>query len=143
MHFVFMPYGKRDHVERLLKELESKWFTLPMTKGDEVKKLWLEPQVRILPFGLIDYVFPRESINLVLNTLISEDNRYQIPKSVLAVLRKTLGLKKIPEYSKENKMLSCLDSGSIFVNVIPIGIKEDADIVGTKQDDLGYTHEAI
>lgn len=139
-----MPYGKRDHVEKLLRELESKWYKLPMYKdGNKVKELWLEPQIRLLPFGIVEYIFPRESLDMVLSTLIVEENRYSIPSTVLRVIRKMLKLKKIPSFDNKQKMLSCLDSGSISVNIIPLGIREDTDIVGTKEDDLGLTHEAI
>lgn len=143
MHFVFMPYGKRDHVEKFLRELESKWYTLRMVKNDQTKDLWLEPQIRILPFGLIDYVFPREHLDMILTSLIREDNRYRIPNTILKILRKVLGLKPIPKYNSDKKMLSCLDSKSVYVNIIPLGVKDDADIIGTKEDDLGWTHEAI
>lgn len=146
MHLAFIPYGDRRHVERLLQDLENKWAFMTMTKGDQKKQIPLQTQVRQLPLGVYEFIFPREIRDQVLTAMVKdgETNRYQIPTFYLNRLRKLLRLKPIPkEYDKSKAFLCAAISPEVAVNIIPLGIREDTDIVGTKELDNGWTHEAI
>ena len=68
-HASFIPYGERSGVERLLRDMESQKHLMPMTKGKKKKAVWIPGQIRDLPFGLKEYVFPKESLDKVLRTL--------------------------------------------------------------------------
>lgn len=139
MHFAFMPYGERGSVEKLLRDMESQKHILMMYQDKEKKGIWINGQIRLLPFGVVEYIFPKESLDVVLNTLIVEENRYNIKDFMFSMLRKVLHLKKIPKYSKENKLVWIKDN----VNIIPLGIREDSDYYETGGEYVGWTHEAL
>jgi len=133
MHVVFMPYGTRSEVELLLRDMESQSYWLPFKEGGGI---WIKGAVRILPFGVYEYIFPRASADVVLNTLIFDKDVYNLGKSVLFFIRKFIKCEAIPEYKQEQKFIWVKDN----VNIIPIGIRKDIDLF----DDLvKSTHEAL
>ena len=133
MHAIFMPYGKRSEVELLLRDMEAQKHYLINSDGTGQ---WIQGQVRVLPFGVYEYVFPKEDIDAVLHTLDFECNKYSLGKYVLMLLRKSINGKKIPEYKKDKHYLWIKDN----VNIIPIGVRYDADILDPF---INKTHEAI
>jgi len=141
MHVAFIPYGNRKEVEELLRDMESQKHKMLMTKGKEKKELWVTPQIRILPFGVYEYVFPKEELDAVLTSLDFgiPKNRYQIPNLYLSVLRKILKLKPCPKFDNSKKFLWLRE----HVNIIPLGVRYDVDIVGQHDLDKGWTHEAL
>jgi len=141
MHFSFMPYGKRELVERLLRDMEAQKHILPMTKGKKKQGIWIDAQIRVMPFGVYEYVFPKEDLNKVLATFYSGvwSGDYAVSKTKLAIMRKVLKLKPIPKFKKDQKYLW----RKHYVSVIPIGIREDVEIVGDGEIDKGWTHEAL
>lgn len=128
-----MPYGKRSEVELLLRDMEAQKHYLINSDGTGQ---WIQGQVRVLPFGVYEYVFPKEDIDAVLHTLDFECNKYSLGKYVLMLLRKSINAKKIPEYKKDKYYLWIKDN----VNIIPLGIRYDADILDPL---INKTHEAI
>ena len=139
MHVSFIPYGKRECVEKFLRELEAQKHELRMYKGDEEKSIFIDAQVRVCPFGIYEYVFPKEDIDIVLNTLgFSEKAPYRLGAKA-TILRKLFGYKKAPNFNKEKTYMWIKE----HVSIIPIGIKEDSEIVGELELDKGWTHEAI
>jgi len=139
MHFAFIPYGKKKEVELLISDMEAQKHILKMWKGKEVKKIWIQGQVRVLPFGIYEYVFPREDLDLVLNTFSANENRYPIPKIALVPIKKFLNLKSIPEFKKDKCMLWIRE----HVNVISLGIREDYNIIDDLEEYRGWEHEAL
>lgn len=142
MHFAFIPYGKRSEVELLFRDMEAQKHFLKISKDGVEKGMWIQSQIRLMPFGIVEYVFPKEDVDIVLNTLIGAkgaEDRYNLNKFFMGVVRKMLRLKPIPEYKKEKKMLWIKDN----VNIIPLGIREDTDITDDHGDFIGWTHEAI
>ena len=141
MHFAFIPYGKRSEVELLLRDMEAQKHKLNLYNDKEelVKTIWIQGQVRELPLGVIEYVFPKEDLDNVLNTLIGLDH-YELPKVVLASIRKFYKLEKIPKFKDTNKYLWIKD----HVNIIPIGIRKDTDNQPEEKGDYeGLHHEGI
>lgn len=140
MHFLFIPYGKRSCVDKLLNQMEFEKHVMPFTHPEkEEKKMWIEPQIRLCPLGVIEYVFPRESLDAVLATLDADIDRYKLGKTKMAMLRTIFKASKIPSFSKERKFLWDMES----VNIIPIGIREDGTFTEVTGPFEGYTHEAI
>jgi hypothetical protein len=139
MHFAFIPYGKKSEVELLISDMEAQKHILKMWKDVEVKNIWIQGQVRVLPFGIYEYVFPREDLDIVLNTFSANENRYQIPKIALVPIKKFLSLKKIPEFKKDKVMLWVRE----HVNIVPLGIREDFNIIDNLETYRGWEHEAI
>lgn len=139
MHFSFIPYGKREAVERFLRDMEAQKHLLKMTKDGQEKSIYIDAQVRMLPFGVFEYVCPKEDKNIVLTTLgFSTPMPYNISKRIL-VLRTLLRYKKAPKFTEGKKYLWNRE----HVSIIPIGIREDRELVGSLELDEGFTHEAI
>lgn len=139
MHFSFIPYGKRDLVEKLLRDMEAQKHALIMTKDGKEKTIWIDSQIRIVPGGIIEYVCPKEDINLVLNTLGANQKVPYGMGKILSIVRKVFKYKKIPKYSDDRKFLWNRE----HVSILPIGIREDGELVGELELDKGWTHEAI
>ena len=146
MHVSFIPYGERSGVERTLREMEGQKHLMPMWKKKDKKIMhrgaWIPGAIRDLPFGIKEYVFPKESLDMVLRTLGKSGDEYGISfkKPIMAVLRKLLKLKKIPKYEEEGQVYLW---NKAFVNFTVLGIREDGDIVGEYIDDKGWTHEGL
>lgn len=144
MHAIFIPYGKRSEVNLLLRDMEAQKHLLKFSKGDEEKKVWIESQIRVLPFGIYEYIFPKEDIDVVLNTLNFKSDetigRFEIGKLKKWLLKTLLKCEKIPKYKEERKYLWLKDN----VNIIPLGIRHDAeDLIEIAGEHEGWIHEAI
>ncbi len=143
MHISFIPYGERSGVEKLLRDMESQKHLMPMTKGKKKKGAWIPGQIRYLPFGVIEYVCCKESLDMVLRTFeASKTGEYGVgfKRLVYPFLRKLLKLKPIPEYEKKGNIYLWTKT---FVSVIVIGIREDGEVLGEYIDDKGWTHERL
>ena len=143
MHISFIPYGERTGNERLLREMEAQKHLLPMTKGKKKKAAWIPGQIRDLPFGVKEYVIPKESLDMVLRTFeASKTGEYGVgfKRLVYPFLRKLLKLKPIPKYEKKGEIYLW---NKTFVSIIVLGIREDGEIVGEYVDDKGWTHERL
>ena len=143
MHISFIPYGERSSVERVLRDMEAQKHLMTMKKGKEHKGVWIPGQIRELPLGIKEYVFPKESLDIVLRTMGDSGNgEYGISFKGLAYpfLRKLLKLKPVPKYEKKGETYLW---GKAFVSMIVLGIREDSEIVGIFIDDKGWTHEAL
>ena len=145
MHVIFIPYGIKHAVDTFIKELECQKFPLKLTKeGEPDKVLWIQGSVRLLPFGVIEYVFPRESLDVVLKTLDFDVVQYPQHQGIklqaaLLFLRKFLFAKPIPKFKTEQHFLWIKD----HVSLIPIGIREDGNLTETAGENAGWSHEAI
>jgi len=143
MHAVFIPYGVIHCVEDFLRDLRTSNFLFPMIneKTGEKKTIWIKGGLRIGPFGVWEYVFPRAYEAQVLTSLdFGCDVPYNLGGLRMSVLRKVLKCQKAPKkFDTSQKMLWVRDN----VTIIPIGVRYDKEIVGSKKEDDGYTHEAI
>jgi len=147
MHIAFIPYGARTEVERFMRDVESQKFQLKLwnNKGEE-KHVWVNGQIRELPFGVKEIVFPREYKDIVMSTLLThtapnrQRNHYAY-KPIIALLRKGLKLEAFTsEYDKSQRLLWDME----YVSIIPLGIRKDVDLTECK--DMGYKgwdHEAL
>jgi len=136
MHAVFIPYGNREWVERFLRQIESQWFNLLMKKGKEEKNVALKANIRVLPFGAYEVIFPREYKDRVCSTLQFGNDRYDLGLKN-SILRRIFKCKK-PKFKQTQPLLWFDEITEQSVNIIPVGIREDTDI-----EDKGWTHEAI
>jgi len=149
MHFAFIAYGARQEVERLMRDIESQKFQLKLSKKGEMDKAeWVIGQVRELPFGVKEIIFPKEYLNLVLATMTANTapnrlsyNRSKAYKLVQTGFRKALGLRKLPkDYDKSVKLLWAIE----YVSIIPIGLRDDAQLEEMKSGEYnGWVHEAL
>ncbi len=142
MHFAFIPYGAMSELRLLLRDMQSQKFMMRMHKeGEKDKGVYISGQVRTLPFGVMEYVFPKEYLPMVLNTLCKQEpNRYNVPKVFRAIIRKALKLKPIPKYSDKEKLIWICEN----VSILPLGIREDSELAEPKDAGYkGWLHEAI
>lgn len=146
MHFVFIPYGVRSEVEVLLRCMESQMHQFPIWKGKKKKFIHVQGTIRILPFGVYEYVFPRENMDVLLHTLMpTGPARYDVGKLRTTILRKILKVEKMPEWYKEtpkNKRQKFLWMKQ-NVNIIPIGIRDDGDTKTKNNEYENWEHEAL
>ncbi len=144
MHVSFISYGERGCVERMFRDMEAQKHLMPMTKGKKKRGVWIPGAIRELPFGVKEYVFAKESLDMVLRTLdaAKDSGSYGIRFKgvVLATLRKLIKLKPIPKYDKEGDIYLW---GKAHVSIVVLGIREDTDIIGIYIDDKGWKHEAL
>lgn len=143
MHVSFIAYGERGCVERLLRDMESQKHLLTMIKGKKKQGAWIPGQIRYLPFGVMEYVFPKENLDMVLRTFnATEKGVYGVSfkRLVYPFLRKCLKLKPIPKYEKKGEVYLW---GKLFVSLIVLGIREDGETIGKYVDDKGWTHEGL
>ncbi len=123
--------------------MEAQKHLMPMTKGKKKMGTWMPGQIRILPFGVMEYVFPKESLDRVLRTLKDKEGGLygvKFKRLVMPTLRKLLKLKPIPKYEKEGELYMW---SKAFVSLVVLGIREDGEIVGEYINDKGWTHEAL
>jgi len=143
MHAVFMPTGIVSEVEHLKKEMECQKFKLIITSPDkkETKEIWIQGLLRIGAFGVWEYVFPREYLDVVLTTLTFHERAYskKIGNTRYNLLRKILACDKIPKFKTDSKLL-WLKTNVAF---IPIGVRYDRDIEENEGELKGWTHEGI
>lgn len=148
MHIIFLPYGKRSEVELLLRDMEAQKHLMPMKKGEEKKNVWVQGVIRVLPFGVYEYIIPKESADSVLNTLDfgcditskKQKYTYRVKPLQMALIRKFLRCKKNDKFDTSQRYLWIKEN----VNIIPIGIREDGEITeGENMQYSGWTHEAL
>ena len=142
MHVSFIAYGARNWVEHLYRDMEAQKFQLRVFKdGEADKAMWLQGVLRLLPGGIMDYVFPKEYADIVLHTLTDNKapNRYKVPPLFMKMLVKGLGLKPIPSYKKDEKLLWI----SEHVSIIVLGMREDSILQETKGSYAGWSHESL
>ncbi|KKL81659.1 hypothetical protein LCGC14_1992570 [marine sediment metagenome] len=143
MHISFIPYGERSCVERMLRDMEAQKHLMPMTKGKKKQGVWMPGQIRHLPFGVYEYVFCKESLDMVLRTFNATKfgtHGINYQRLVYPFLRKVLKLKPIPKYEEKGDVFLW---SKIFVGTIVLGIREDGELKGKYIDDKGWLHEAL
>jgi len=151
MHAIFIPYGIKDKVDLFVRDMQSQKFQLPVYSPDkkETKTIWMQGSLRILPFGVMEYVFPKESMDLVLTTLRFMKSEHPntkglrtsyVPPFILNRMRKLLKADEIPDFKSDMSLIWAMND----VAIIPIGIRKDGDILEPANAPLaGWSHEAI
>lgn len=144
MHAIFMIYGMRSTVEHTLRDMEAQKHRMPMYKeGEKDSSTLMNAQVRLLPFGVYEYVFPKEDRDIVLATLGFHLNPpYNIDKVKMVMLRKALHAEKIPTDIKTDNMLPWVMRD---ISIIPIGIRMEgeAPVEELQGEWAGWNHERI
>jgi len=153
MHLVFMPYGIKNMLDFVIEDLNHKYLPLRLYKeGEEDKYLLTQTQIRMLPFGLYELVFPKEFMNEVFSALKIDDNipyKSELNKKFMGftpikLLQKFLKLKPIPEYKQVKHPNFPIPEFKTYVPFIPIGIREDSGMTEPKGSKFeGWKHEAI
>ncbi len=152
MHVIFMPYGKIEWVEVFLNDIRAQKGNIKTTSpdGKESINYVTQFQLRVLPFGFYEVVFPKEYRDTILTTLNfpHKDNiysdRYKIPNFFMKKIREVLQCEEAPtEFDRKEAFywVKGIDLSHTDVFILPIGIREDIMIADNKIK--GWTHEAI
>tara|TARA_Y100000310_G_scaffold58013_1_gene53171 strand:+ start:2763 stop:3239 length:477 start_codon:yes stop_codon:yes gene_type:complete len=158
MHAVFIPYGKLTELQFFYRDAESQKYLWRMWQGDKenptkLQHIYLGGGLRTLPFGIMEYCFPQEHVDIVLNTLkfdfegkaYTASKHGKIPYSKIIgrarmlFLRKLAGCEPIPEFKRGRVMPWTMQN----IKIIPLGVRYDCDMTETSGDFAGWTHEAI
>lgn len=145
MHVIFLIYGMKQRVDECLADMMAQKHLLKVTSpdGKQNKGVWMQSQIRYLPFGVYEYVFPKEDLDVVLTTLEADQSGHGSlgieQKFIFKLLRKALKAKPIPEYKKDNAYMWVKKD----VAIMCIGIREDGVIEEPIGEFKGWYHEAI
>ena len=121
-------FAMRGHLhwgERFIKELGSRYLPFKIYNPEKKEMEDRIFEMRVSPIQLYDCVFPEEHFDAVANTIFSGGKGDTInPKlnKYFWMLRKALGLKKMPEYKKDTRLSMSLP---VACEMIAIGVKED------------------
>ena len=148
MHVAFIPYGIKHCVDTLFRDMQAQKFNMIMHSpdGKTTKGIMIQGSLRYLPFGVMEYVFPKENADAVMTTLkfnepLEAKSRFPLPKMILNRIRKAISLEPVPENFNTSQKYPWIIN---HVNIIPLGIRKDAEgikePVGEWKD---WTHEAI
>ena len=161
MHAVFMVYGLHNLVEEFKWELTTTKLPLKLWQIDENGKrvdkgaTTMQCQLRVLPGGFLDFVFPREFKASVLKGLkfyqkdgghlnFQADMEYSVMGFKIKpfeYLRKGLKLDDVPALTEEEEkegaypFMFCQN-----ISIIPVGLRNDSDI---EEPNGRLWHEAI
>jgi len=143
MHVVFIPYGIKQAVDHLLMDMQAQKFPMPVYSpdGKEKKEVWIQGALRLAPFGIYEYVFPKEQKDVVLTTLrFNEKIPYNIKPVYLKMVKNALHIKEPGEFKTDQRLMWIMDNTSI----IPLGIREDSVIEEPETSSIPkWTHEAV
>lgn len=150
MHAIFMVYGKKECVDYLIRDMTSQKLPLRFYKKDadgkviEEKNTWIDCQVRVLPFGLYEFVFPKEFMNKVLTSLwFGRPIAYNLDAEIkfmgikikpLDYVKKFLRIEDAPKFDNSQTLIWWEQ----HIGIIPIGIRYDTEL-----KDGEWFHEAI
>ena len=156
MHAVFIPYGHEYWTQWFLMQLMSQKLTLRVYNKEtgEEKHIFVDCQLRRLPGGIYEFVFPKEHKDVVFSSLDFDKvghGSFDPEKEI------NFGLIKIKpiDYLRKFLKIEYVDPASIkkegilpwrreFVSIIPLGMREDGEIQVKGDGDLGgWWHEAI
>ncbi len=122
MDFYFMTRGDKDCVAKFANELSAQRFYWN-AKDDKGKKQKLVVAATLQPIQLWNLGFPEENLDLVLNSLdpqkVSHGEGVKLP---MAMIRKALGAKKVPECKDKTKAFPIYKK---HVQILGIGVRED------------------
>ena len=141
MHVAFIPYGIKSAIDHFLMDMQAQKHQFRMYKeGKKDLSIWLQGSVRILPFGIYEYVFPKEDLDMVLTTLrFNKPVPYGMGGMKSGMIRKLLNLKKVGNFKTDKKFLWVMDN----VSIIPLGIREDGELIEHSGIYKSWSHEAI
>ena len=126
MDVIFISRGRNTEVKRMIMWLETWMHPFPII-DEKGKKMMLSNQGGLKPIQLWSYTYPKEEKELVLSTMGFAGEGSNIGwlqgLSQMGILRKALKLKPIPEFKKVDTKYIAKE----FVQLMPIGIKEDLE----------------
>ena len=156
MHAVFYPYGKKEWVDILLRDMMATKLPHRFYKeGESDVFMVAECQIRVLPLGFYEFIFPKEYQDIVLTTLnfhrkdkghsdFEFDKEFSfgpIKIKPMEYLKKWLRIEDPKDFKLSTEIMNWL---IIHVSIIPIGVRYEQGTIVEKQGQFqGWSHEAI
>lgn len=129
MQSIAMPFPRKNldvcECGRTLKEHEGKE---AVCKDFKPRPEDLIVQGALRPIQMWEYVFPKDQLNLVLNTLNIKPKGLTQPEGMnkyAALMRKAMKLKPIPDEIPDTPKIPLVSVHAKHIHFFPIGIKED------------------
>ncbi len=142
MHIDFIAEGWQKELDEFERWMETRVFPMEIEHKDGKKEIIQVPGA-LRPRRAYTYVFPRENLDLVLNTLGFNDSVHKVDKKgtkilghTISVIRKFLRLKPLPKPDKSKGTFPMVTKN---VRLVGIGMRDDIDFVnehGIKQEAL-------
>jgi len=126
-HLYIVTRGIKHLADEFIKQLSCKYLPMKVFKGDVAgidKTQNCQVQVAVRPIQLWEIVYPKEHQDLMLNTLLGGTQggtNHKKHQKFANMMRKVLGIKKIPKYKTDLK----LPIQNASVDVTAIGVKDD------------------
>ena len=149
MHAIFLLYGKYELVNQLIRDITAQKFPIRFYKEGEPDRIfWIDCQLRLLPFGFYDFIFPKEFMNEVLTTLNFQDKTrvydLDFDKSYFGfkpfkIIKDFLQVEEIPKFNTNAKMPWMTKN----VTIVSLGVKYDSEIEETQGPEAGFKHERL
>ena len=142
MHLIFAASGIKHDMEQFEKFMQTATFPMTYTDkdGKEVKA-YIQSQLR--PMVLYDFVFPKENLDVVLNTLdpkravsMTDGKGTKILSKTISMIRRALKLKSIPKSDKKKGEFPLYKKN---IRIVGIGVRDDVDFTNK----FGATQEAL
>lgn len=122
MDFYFITRGDKDCVAKFANELSAQRFNWT-TKNNKGKTEHLIVAATLQPIQLWNLSFPKENLDLVLNTLEPQEETHGKNVNLpMAMMRKALGAKKIPKCKNKKFKFPIYIK---HMQILGIGIRED------------------
>lgn len=140
-----MIYGDWLMCQEWVQAWRHKYFPLVMKKDKEEVVQNVAVGVRLMPFGFIELIFPKEYQDVVLTSLnFHQPAPYNLNKNVLgfnplSLLKRFLKIEDSPKFDTSKRIIF----PKYDVSIIPIGVRYDADIVENSGEFVGFTHEGL
>ncbi len=142
MHFDFIAEGWKPDLDAMENYLNTRSFPMEITHADGRKEMTLAPGA-LRPRRFYTYVFPREHLQAVINSLqparaISRVDG--IGTNILGMpataLRKMLRLKRFPDIQPDGDKFVLVKNN---IRVLGLGYRDDIDMI----NEAGIKHEAL
>ena len=145
MHLRFITTGwdkDLDYMEKWIGQM-----ILPMkVKNKKGKEETIGMPCYLRPFRMYDLIFPRDQLDVILNTLkpVTEISLFdgkgtKVFKNKLTWLRKLMKLKKIPKPDESKGEVALPEDLFKNIRLVGLGLKEDVDFVNPS----GVTQEGL
>lgn len=126
MHLIIATRGNKESVDLLIKELSSKYLSLPFRDKKTGEIVNVQNPVHVRPMQVWDIVFPKEYKDIILTTLFKKDKNIGVDnpmaKRLYKWVLKFLPFQKVPEDWDTSKFLTVENQD---IEIVGLGMKED------------------
>jgi len=131
MHLYAITRGIKKEVDDFITQLQGKYLPFKWREKETDPFKDMSVQFSVRPIQLWEFAFPEEHKDIVLATILGEDEKFlgdpkkdKWIKKMCWGLRKMLKVDPIPKFKKDNAMPICRQ----HMTVVGIGVKKDGPL---------------